>query len=374
MKKAIYSLVSACVLFACAKERPTTYTINGVWEGGDGEVIYLKKDLGNKEYEILDSAVVENGVFKMQKELPAVDERILQIKGVSHMIILDSVPIQVNCETVRQTTVRGKELETVQTEITGSIEQDIFKTMLEAQRNEMLVMLGFSLMSRGENQSAGMQDTLIHMYTTVKEQTARTIDSLVTNYPDSYAVALIINNIVAKQQDVVTVERMYESLTPRIKSAYLGQRLKNTIDEMKRTFVGSIAPDFTLPTPTGEEVSLSDYRGKYLLLDFWASWCGPCLREIPNVKRVYERFHNQGFEILSVSLDEKKENWTSAIEKNQLNWGHVSSLKGWKCPVVELYHISGVPAMFLLDKEGKIVATDLRGEELEEQVAKLFQE
>lgn len=372
MKKLFLGIMAGILLAGCAKQE-TTYTINGVWKDGDGKVVYLKKDIGNKQFEILDSAVVAKGVFKMQKPLGDVDERVLQINGMTNVIILDSVPIQVNCETVKKT-VGGKEVESVKTEITGSIEQDIFKTMLMTQRNEMLVMLGFSFMSKDGNEKPGMQDTLIQMYTAVKAQTARTIDSLVTNYPDSYAVALIIDKFVAKQQELTEVEKMYDGLSPRIKNAYLGQKLKTTIDNLKKTAVGSVAPDFTLQTPDGKNVSLSDYRGKYVLLDFWASWCGPCLREVPNVKKVYDRYHPEGFEILSVSLDDKKENWVNAIDKHELYWGHVSSLKGWQCPVVKLYSISGVPAMFLLDREGKIIASGLRGEELGEKVAGVFRD
>lgn len=372
MKKIICGFMAGLLLVGCAKEE-TTYTINGVWKDGDGKVIYLKKELGNKKYETLDSTVVTNGVFKMQKPLTEVDERILMVNGMTNIIILDSVPIQVNCETVKRT-VKGKEVESVNTEITGSIEQDIFKAMLMTQRNEMLVMLGLSFMSKGDKEQQGMQETLIQMYMSAKAKTAHTIDSLVGNYPDSYAVALIINNFVAKQRDLAEVEKMYEGLTPRIKNAYPGQKLKTTIDNMKKTAVGSVAPDFTLQTPDGKNVSLSDYRGKYVLLDFWASWCGPCLREVPNVKKVYDRYHPQGFEILSVSLDDKKDNWLNAVDVHELNWDHVSSLKGWQCPVVKLYSISGVPAMFLLDKEGKIMASGLRGEELGEKVAALYQD
>ena len=372
MRKIVSGLLMGLLCVGCAKQE-TTYTIQGEWKGGDGKVIYLKKDLGDKKYEILDSAIVANGVFKMQKPLVDVDERILQINGSSHIVILDSVPIQVKCETVKKM-VRGKETESVKTEISGSVEQDIFKTVLFAQRDEMMIMLGLSFMGKEGKENAGMVDSLAQMYVAMKAKTEKTIDSLVTNYPDCHASALIINNFVVKNKDLAEVERMYDGLTPRIKNAYLGRKLKASIDNIKKTSIGNVAPDFTLPSPDGKNVSLTDYRGKYVLLDFWASWCGPCLREVPNVKKVYDKYHDKGFEILSVSLDDKKDNWTSAIEKNDLNWGHVSSLKGWNCPVAKLYNVSGVPAMLLIDKDGKIIATKLRGEQLMEKVAEQFGE
>ena len=371
MRKIINGLLIGLLFAGCAKQ-VTTYTILGEWEGGDGKVVYLKKSLGDKKYETLDSAIVTNGTFKMQKPLEEVDERILEINGSTNIVILDSVPIHVKCESIKRM-VKGKEVENVKTEISGSIEQDIFKTVLLAQRDEMLLMLGLSFMSKDEKENPAIQDSLVQMYTAMKEKTVRTIDSLVTNYPDCHATALIINNFVIKDRDLEEVEKMYEGLSPRIKNAYLGRKLKTSIDNVKKTSVGSVAPDFTLQAPDGKNISLSDYRGKIVLLDFWASWCGPCLREVPNVKKVYDKYHDKGFEILSVSLDDKKDNWVNAIKENGLNWEHVSSLKDWSCPVAQLYNVSGVPAMLLIDKEGKIIATQLRGEMLMEKVAEQFE-
>ena len=130
---------------------------------------------------------------------------------------------------------------------------------------------------------------------------------------------------------------------------------------------------FAVPAPDGTEISLSSLRGKVVLIDFWASWCGPCLREAPNVRKVYQKYHEKGFEVLGVSLDEasKREAWLLAIDKHQLTWLQGSTLKGWQCPVAKLYNVTAIPAMFLLDREGRIVATNARGEKLEEEVAKL---
>lgn len=109
-----------------------------------------------------------------------------------------------------------------------------------------------------------------------------------------------------------------------------------------------------------------------MLVDFWASWCGPCRKEIPNLKMIYEKYKDRGFEIYSVSLDDKREAWITAIAELDLPWVHVSPLKGWDCPVAKRYHVTGIPKMFLLDPEGKIVAVDLRGEDLEKKVDSFF--
>lgn len=136
---------------------------------------------------------------------------------------------------------------------------------------------------------------------------------------------------------------------------------------------GKPAPDFKLPTPEGDSISLSDYRGKYVLVDFWASWCGPCRQENPNIVKMYNRFKDKNFEILGVSLDKERAGWVKAIADDQLTWKQVSDLKFWDSMVTGLYAIQSIPATLLVDPDGNIVARNLRGPELEEKIASLLQ-
>ena len=129
--------------------------------------------------------------------------------------------------------------------------------------------------------------------------------------------------------------------------------------------IGDIAPDFSLNTPDGKTIQLSLLRGKVLLVDFWAAWCRPCRMENPNLVMAYQKFKDKGFDILGVSLDQNRDEWLKAIEKDKLTWTQVSDLKFWDSPIAALYQVNGIPMNFLLDKEGKIIAKNLRGEELE---------
>jgi len=129
--------------------------------------------------------------------------------------------------------------------------------------------------------------------------------------------------------------------------------------------VGDLAPEISLPAPDGKIVTLSSLKGKYVLIDFWASWCPPCRRENPNVVRMYDQYKDKSFEIYGVSLDGSKEKWEEAIKADGLPWIHVSDLGGWNSSVVPQFSISGIPHTILLDKEGRIIAKDLRGESLE---------
>lgn len=152
----------------------------------------------------------------------------------------------------------------------------------------------------------------------------------------------------------------------------LANQIQQQIRQLTLFEEGRVAPDFTQLTPEGESLSLSDLRGKYVLIDFWASWCGPCRRENPNVVRMYDTYKDKGFEILGVSLDRDKGRWLAAIEKDQLTWQHVSDLKGWSNAVAQQYSIRSIPRTILLDPEGRIIAKNLRGASLEAKLQELF--
>lgn len=137
---------------------------------------------------------------------------------------------------------------------------------------------------------------------------------------------------------------------------------------------GSIAPEITGTTPDGKTINVSDYKGKYLLIDFWASWCGPCRRENPNVVKVYNKYKEKGFEILGVSLDQNKDRWVKAIEQDQLTWEHISDLKGWASELSKPYGVRSIPHTVLVDPTGRIIATKLRAHTLEQQLSKIFGE
>ncbi|MBP7184841.1 MAG: TlpA family protein disulfide reductase [Saprospiraceae bacterium] len=149
-------------------------------------------------------------------------------------------------------------------------------------------------------------------------------------------------------------------------------KLQKSLGKVRANIVGALALDFTATTAKGDSMSLSSLRGKYVLIDFWASWCAPCRRENPNVVKMYNEYHNKGFDIIGVSLDTKRENWLAAIEKDSLTWHHVSDLKGWSSPIADQYGVTSIPHTVLLSKDGFIMDVDLRGEALEARLKQIF--
>lgn len=199
-----------------------------------------------------------------------------------------------------------------------------------------------------------------------------------TPYPANAVFALSMVNdpsiLIQQKQVVSNVEKRFpENTLVRSLSARLGEIEQQVNagagggddENMTAVKVGDVAPDFSLPDPSGKKVSLSSFRGKYVLVDFWASWCKPCRMENPNVVKAYQQYKNKNFTILGVSLDKKKEAWVEAIQADGLAWNHVSDLKFWDSAVVPLFGINGIPTNFLLDPQGKIIAANLRGPALE---------
>ncbi|MCL6523207.1 MAG: AhpC/TSA family protein [Thermoflavifilum sp.] len=200
----------------------------------------------------------------------------------------------------------------------------------------------------------------------------RTGLDFIHQHPNSVASVLILMNELRERIPPHELQQAFETLTPTIQASHYGRAAQAYIQSALLTAEGSIAPDFTLPDTNGVPVKLSSFRGKYVLIDFWASWCGPCRIESPYVVEAYQKFKDKNFTILGVSLDYDRDRWLKAIHDDHLEWTQVSDLKYWQNAAAVQYQVESIPANFLLDPEGRIIAKNLRGEELTATLAQIL--
>ena len=215
------------------------------------------------------------------------------------------------------------------------------------------------------------EDSLRMLYSELSGKKNLAIRNWIHSNPASYVAPFVIALNYMNDPNADVLQPLYEPLSATVKASYYGKSIGETVTRMSATRLGSIAPSFAQDGPDGKPLGLESFRGKYVLLDFWASWCGPCRQENPNLVRTYEKFRDK-MVILGISLDNKKEPWLKAIQDDRLTWPQVSDLKGWANTVAVQYGIKAIPANFLLDPEGRIIAKSLRGPQLEQRLSELL--
>lgn len=219
-----------------------------------------------------------------------------------------------------------------------------------------------------------LRNGLIAKYNKVIEDIKAADETYIKAHPNSYVSVYLMPTVIGNVTDVNKIEPLFEGLSPAVQKTLAGQKIAKMIESLRLTAIGAMAPVFTQKDTAGKPVSLTDFRGKYVLLDFWASWCGPCRAENPNYVKAYQQYKDKGFTMLGISLDRPgaKNAWLAAIKKDGLTWTQLSDLQFWDNDVAKLYGVRAIPQNFLIDPHGKIIGTNLRGDDLDKKLAEVF--
>ncbi len=367
-------VVSLIALFASCQEENEGYMISGTVENAqEGQKVFVSElNDSNTQTIPLDTAIVKDGKFELdlpEKERPAISFLTLEGARGNVLYIADNTPIEFHVypDSLYASTV------------TGGDDNEVLYTYLDKIRtsNKKMNDTRMAMREAFTSQDTVTLASLQENQKQIADEDKLNKEELVKNHPNSIVSVMVLQDMVnTKMYTAKELRELYENLSPEVKETSLAQTLDQNLKNLSRTDIGNPAPDFSAPTPEGEQLALKDALGKVTLVDFWASWCKPCRAENPNIVEVYKKYHDKGFNIIQVSLDRpgQKDKWTEAIAQDNLDWNHVSNLMFWQDPIAAQYGVRAIPAAFLLDENGNIIAKNLRGQDLEEKVAEVLSE
>ena len=324
-------------------------------------------ELTTKGLRLIDSSIINpDGTFSFKGNVTEKTFCILSFPKGASIIVLDT-------NTTLNLSIDAEDPESFG--ISGSAESETLKKLLLINNKYMMSIKNletkYSQYSNGKTPPAEIQNQIRLEYDSIMLKRKFELQNFVLAL-DKSVVAFFATNFLMPETDYAFLEKVDQKFYPTLSDSKYAIDHHARVEDLRKTAIGQTAPDIIMPDPFGKTVSLSSLRGKYVLIDFWASWCKPCRQETPNLIHAYTKYKNQGFEIFSVSLDDNTEAWQKAINDDKLLWTHVSDLQKWNSPIVNVFKIESIPFTVLIDREGKIIAKNLRGEALESKLSELF--
>lgn len=341
--------------------------IEGTIKKGKDKVIYFE-ELRASSVSLLDSIILdESGKFKFGADVK--NQSFYRIKATdenSLVLILtkgETAKINADIKNLQTTAIVSNSPETERIQLLNDKEYKLYVTNDSLKRELMKFQQLTDVNGYVRTQNA---------HTSMLDERMSFIKNFIDQNPASLASLAAVERL-DKEQDFAYYKKVADALKKVMPESEYYKNLESRITEWGKLAIGGKAPEIVLNSPNGKSIALSSLQGEVVLIDFWASWCKPCRAENPNVVKMYNKYKNKGFEIYSVSLDKNHGAWTNAIKKDGLIWSnHVSDLKFWQSAAVKLYDVKGIPLTYLIDKEGNIIAKNLRGEALEAKLKELF--
>lgn len=371
MKNLLSIIALAITMISCNQNAKDEYVISGVADGiENGKKVFIQVMDEKNTPTSIDTAVVTNGKFEFKGKLKEVELAYLKFDldgSMPFFLENGKIDIVFDKDSTFKSTAKGTFNNDILAEFnTKSVA--IGKKLAQFQKNN----LGKMRLAKESNDTVTVNKIMAEHDSFQKEMDVYSEEFITKNTNAILSTLLIENFINQKTLELAKIQSYFNGLTDEVKNTKSGKRVKKLLDAITSVEVGKKAPDFSAPSPDGKTVSLKESMGKVTIIDFWASWCGPCRMENPNVVAMYNELHEKGLNIIGVSLDRDEAKWKEAIEKDGLTWNHISNLKFWQEPIAELYNVKSIPATFILDANGVIVAKDLRGAELKNKVYQLL--
>jgi len=356
----------AALVVSNAIGQSPVFKITGNIDGAEGVQFFLQKVVTGKLVNI-DTAIVKSGSFVIKGgsvEFPEMVYLVTADKKYRVSFFLENSEI----------TITGSLAYLNKAVVTGSKTQDDINALTESMQ-PLIQKYGAKnseLQAAKKSGNTAQAEQLTGEIREISNEANRMQKDFIISHPASFATPMMLQSI-ASQLSASELESIINSLDPAVAKSQIIINLKSRMATLKKVEVGAKAPDFTQNSPEGKPITMSSLLGKnIILIDFWAGWCAPCRAENPNVVRTYNEFKDKGFDILGVSLDRTATEWTKAIADDKLTWTHISDLQYWKSSAAQLYGVNSIPANFLLDKNGVIIAKNLRGEELYNKIKELL--